>query len=285
MILYEQHYKLSESYLKKKINEFLEEDIPNSDITTEGILENDDIVVAVLEAQQDMIVAGANIIKYFFDDDFEVTIHKTDALKAKSGDIIAKIKGSAAHILKVERVMLNTLQRLCGIATETAKYVAIAKPRGVHILDTRKTTPGLRLFEKYAVSCGGGTNHRLDLSSGILIKDNHIKAAGSIAKAVELIRKKNYNMAIEVEVEDFDQLREAIDAKVDAFLLDNISPDIAKEAVSMIRNSVNGDKKFIECSGGITLRNLADYVRTGINAVSVGAITHSVCAANMHLEF
>lgn len=285
MILYEQHYKLKPDYVIEKIRQFLAEDMPDGDVTSEGTIDPKEIAVAELEAQQDITLAGIGLLKFFFNDDFKIDIRKTDAMPAKSGDLLAKISGSAIEILKIERTMLNLVQRLCGIATQTARYVEIAKPHGVHILDTRKTTPGLREFEKYAVSCGGGTNHRMNLSSGILIKDNHIESAGGISKAVSRLKSRQSSFPVEVEVENFDQIREGLEAGVDGFLLDNMSPDTTEQAVRIIRNYKNGEDIFIESSGGITLRTLGDYVRTGINAVSIGALTHSVKAAEMHLEF
>jgi nicotinate-nucleotide pyrophosphorylase (carboxylating) len=161
----------------------------------------------------------------------------------------------------------------------------MAAPYNVRILDTRKTIPGLRLFEKYAVTVGGGWNHRLDLSSGILIKDNHIQAAGGITNAVNKIRKKNYNLPIELEVENLKQIKEGLNAGVDGFLLDNMTPVNIRKCVSIIRSHPNGKTIFIEASGGITLKTLPDYVNTGIDAVSVGALTHSAKAANIHIEF
>jgi nicotinate-nucleotide pyrophosphorylase (carboxylating) len=181
--------------------------------------------------------------------------------------------------------LLNLLQRLCGIATQTLDYAKIASPYGVKILDTRKTTPGLRLFEKYAVAVGGGFNHRLDLSSGILIKDNHIQAAGGIDAAVRKIRGGNHTLPVELEIDRIDQIHEGLAAGADGFLLDNMSPEECRKAVEMIRHSPGGGDIFIEASGGITLSALSDYVSTGVNAISVGALTHSVKAADIHIEF
>jgi nicotinate-nucleotide pyrophosphorylase (carboxylating) len=202
-----------------------------------------------------------------------------------NGEVICEIIGFAVEILTKERSILNLLQRLCGIATLTGKYVDIANPHGVKILDTRKTTPGLRHFEKYAVACGGGHNHRLDLSSGILIKDNHIKAAGSISDAIRNIKKIASDLPIEVEVEDFNDIREGLLAGADGFLFDNMSPERTIEAVKIVRNFENGEEIFIESSGGINLDNLAGYMATGINAISSGALTHSVKSSEMHMEF
>lgn len=285
MIEYPRYLSLPKDYIKSKIKEFLAEDAPRGDITSSAIFK-DENVKAYIEAEEDLIFAGKDILECFFADKFaNIEILVVDGEKIQKGGIIAKIKGSAFSILIRERVLLNLLQRLCGIATLTSKYVAIAEPYGVKILDTRKTTPGLRLFEKYAVACGGGYNHRLNLSSGILIKDNHIKTAGSVTKAINLLKTLDYGLPIELEVDTFEQIHEGLQAGADGFLLDNMPPSKVKKAVEIIRKSQNGDNIFIEASGGINLDNLKDYVDTGINAVSVGALTHSIKSANIHIEF
>ncbi len=286
MVLYEQQKSLPKEYIQRKIKEFLEEDMPAGDITTIGTVKESQTVTAIIEAQQDLVFAGELVIPTFFEGNkFKVEMIAKDGDALKNGDLIAKVTGPADEILTLERPMLNLIQRLCGIATQTAKYVAIAKPHGVHILDTRKTTPGLRLFEKYAVACGGGTNHRLDLSAGILIKDNHIAAAGSVGSAVSSAKKKFPDKIVEVEVENFNQIVEAYTAGADAFLLDNMNPETTVRAVELIRETDNGKDLFIESSGGITYETLPGYVTTGVNAISIGALTHSVKAADIHVEF
>lgn len=285
MIEYPRYLSLPKDFIKNKVKEFLAEDAPRGDITSSAIFKNE-TVEAYIEVEEDLVFAGRDILECFFTDKYaNIEVFVFDGEKIKKGSIIAKIKGSAFSILIRERVLLNLLQRLCGIATLTSKYVAIAQPYGVKILDTRKTTPGLRLFEKYAVACGGGYNHRLNLSSGILIKDNHIKTAGSVANAVNSIKTLDYGLPIELEVDTFEQINEGLHAGADGFLLDNMSPDKVKKAVELIRKSRNGENIFIEASGGINLDNLKDYVVTGINAVSVGALTHSIKSANIHIEF
>ncbi len=286
MVLYEQQKSLPKEYIQRKIKEFLEEDMPAGDITTIGTVKESQTVTAIIEAQQELVFAGELVIPTFFDGEkFKVEMVAKDGDALKNGDIIAKVTGPADEILTLERPMLNLIQRLCGIATQTAKYVVIAKPHGVHILDTRKTTPGLRLFEKYAVACGGGTNHRLDLSAGILIKDNHIAAAGSVGDAVRSAKQKFPDKIVEVEVENFNQIVEAYTAGADAFLLDNMNPETTVRAVELIRETDNGKNLFIESSGGITYETLPGYVTTGVNAISIGALTHSVKAADIHVEF
>lgn len=284
MIEYEQIRTLPEDYILRKIDEFLQEDNPDGDKTTEGIYVSSHKVRAIIQAEDDLVLAGANCLPYFFYSDF-VKQNFNDGDFVKNGAIIAVIETDAAEILTKERTILNLMQRLSGIATFTSKYSEIAKPHNVKILDTRKTTPGLRLFEKYAVTMGGGYNHRLDLSSGILIKDNHIQAAGSITNALKTIKSKNYGLPIELEVENEDQIKEALECGLDGFLLDNMNRERTISAVKLIRSYPNRNEIFIESSGGINLTNLLDYVDTGINAISIGALTHSVMGANIHMEF
>ncbi|MBI5326245.1 MAG: carboxylating nicotinate-nucleotide diphosphorylase [Ignavibacteriae bacterium] len=276
---------MPKDYIKEKISEFLSEDIPYDDKTTAGTIPPKAVSTALIIPEEDIVFAGTDIIKLFFGNGFKSAISVKDGDYVKKGKKLASVKGNSGKILSFERVLLNLLQRLCGIATLTREYVKIASPYKVRILDTRKTTPGLRLFEKYAVTVGGGWNHRLDLSSGILIKDNHIQAAGGITNAVNKIRKNNYKLPVELEVENLSQIKEGLNAGVDGFLLDNMAPDKIRKCVSFIRSQSNGKEIFIEASGGITLKTLPDYVKTGIDAVSIGALTHSAKAANIHIEF
>ncbi len=285
MIEYKQYRKLPKEYIKKKISEFLKEDIPDIDKTTAGTIPAKAVSTALIIPEEDIVFAGEDIIKIFFGKGFQCKINSKDGEFVKKGEIIASIIGNSGKILSYERVLLNLLQRLCGIATLTREYVKIASPYNVRILDTRKTIPGLRLFEKYAVTVGGGWNHRFDLSSGILIKDNHIQAAGRITNAVKMIKKKHYKLPIELEVENLGQIKEGIKAGVDGFLLDNMSTEKIKNCVTFIRSVPDGKNIFIEASGGITLKTLPEYVRSGIDALSVGALTHSAKAANIHIEF
>ncbi len=284
MIEYPQQKQLPENYIRRKINEFLAEDMPDGDKTAEGIYQGEHLIRGIIEAEEDMVVAGLNLIPLLFEKcDIDYFYNEGDFIKKSV--IIASIKCDASELLKKERVFLNLIQRMSGIATMTYRFVQIARPYGVKILDTRKTTPGLRLFEKYSVCVGGGYNHRMDLSSGILIKDNHIRAAGGVAEAITRIKSFNFNLPVEIEVENNSQIEEALKAGVDGFLLDNMSRRETIEAVELIRKYPGGDDIFIESSGGINLNNLKQYVDTGINAVSVGALTHSVKAADIHIEF
>lgn len=285
MIEYKQNTVLPEEYLKRKINDFLAEDSTSDDKTTIGTVPEGKEIKGYLEAQADMVFAGKPIIEYIFKDLPKLEILVSDGEKLKSGQIIARFAGNARIILSCERVLLNLLQRLSGIATQTAVFAEKTKASNIKILDTRKTTPGLRLFEKYAVTCGGGFNHRFCLASGILIKDNHITAAGSIANALSQIKAMNLELPIEIEVDLLSQISEAMEIGVDGFLLDNMNREQTLEAVKLIRSYPNGDDIFIESSGGINLSNIDNYFETGINAISIGALTHSVKAADIHLEF
>ena len=285
MIEYPQHKKLSDEYIVGKINYFLAEDIPNGDITTESITSDDSEITAEIHAAEKLIFAGSEIIPHCFGEKCQVKINHKNGAMLSNGDVIGVITGSAREILSRERVMLNLIQRLCGIATLSHEYAEIANPFNVKILDTRKTTPGLRLFEKYAVAIGGAFNHRLNLSHGILIKDNHIIAAGSVTNAIESARKKGVHLPLELEVDNFDQIHEALKTRVDGFLLDNMKPETIRSAVSIIRASQNGEDVFIEASGGITLENILPYLDTGINAISIGALTHQAISKNIRLDF
>ena len=285
MIEYPQHKKLSDEYIIGKINYFLAEDIPNGDITTESTTSDNSEITAEIHAVEKLIFAGSEIIPHCFGEKCQVTINYKNGALLSNGDVIGVVTGSAREILSRERVMLNLIQRLCGIATLSHEYAEIANPFNVKILDTRKTTPGLRLFEKYAVAIGGAFNHRLNLSHGILIKDNHIIAAGSITNAIESARKKGIHLPLELEVDNFDQIHEALKIRVDGFLLDNMKPETIRSAVSIIRDSKNGEDVFIEASGGITLENIHPYLDTGINAISIGALTHQAISKNIRLDF
>ena len=285
MIEYPQYKKLPDEYIIGKIADFLVEDIPNGDITTESTTPDNSEITAEIHAVEKLVFAGSEIIPHCFGKNCQVTInHKNGAMLSK-GDVIGVVTGSAREILSRERIMLNLIQRLCGIATLSHEYAEIAKPSNVKILDTRKTTPGLRLFEKYAVAIGGAFNHRLNLSDGILIKDNHIVAAGSVTNAIISARKKGIHLPLELEVDNFDQIHEALKTGVDGFLLDNMKPETIRSAVSIIRASQNGEDVFIEASGGITLENIHPYLDTGINAISIGALTHQAVSKNIRLDF
>ncbi len=285
MIEYPQYKHLSDEYIIGKIAEFLAEDIPNGDITTESITSDNSEITAEIHVVESLVFAGTEIIPHCFGEKCQVTINHINGTMLSNDDVIGVVTGSAREILSRERVMLNLIQRLCGIATLSREYAEIAKPYNVKILDTRKTTPGLRLFEKYAVAIGGAFNHRLNLSDGILIKDNHIVTAGSVTNAIVSAREKGIHLPLELEVDSFDQINEALKTGVDGFLLDNMKPEKIRAAVSLIRASQNGEDIFIEASGGITLENINPYLDTEINAISIGALTHQAVSKNIRLDF
>jgi nicotinate-nucleotide pyrophosphorylase (carboxylating) len=198
-----------------------------------------------------------------------------------AGTVIAHLEGRARSLLTGERVALNFLQRLSGIATLTRRYVDAVRGYNVDIVDTRKTTPGWRVLEKYAVRVGGGKNHRHDLGDGVLIKDNHIVAAGGIRQAIEMARKQSHHLLkIEVEVETLDQIEEALQTGAEVIMLDNMPPTMLAEGVKMI-----GGRAIVEASGGVSLESIVEVARTGVDLISVGRLTHSAPSADIHVEF
>lgn len=257
----------------KYILSALEEDINNEDITTCAVLQNKVIGEAELIAKEEGTIAGLGIFKKVFQilGNVGVEFYFKDGDFIKKGCTIGKITGDMRNILSGERTALNFLQRMSGIATTTRKYSDKLQGLKAKVLDTRKTTPNMRAFEKYAVRMGGGYNHRFNLSDGVLIKDNHIGAAGSIKEAVERVRKYNsFVRKIEVEVENINMVKEALEEKVDIIMLDNMSIDEIKEAVSLIR-----EKATIEVSGNVSLDNIRDIGEIGVDYISIGALTHS----------
>ncbi len=265
------------------ITNALEEDLGSGDLTTDSIIGPGIIGKAVLETREEIVLAGLPVFMRVFSIlDPKVTFKPffTDGDKVTGREVICELKGDMAAILKAERTALNFIQRMSGIATLTGRFVAKAASERVKILDTRKTAPGLRLLDKYAVPMGGGYNHRFGLFDGILIKDNHIAVAGSIKKAVERARKKAHHfIKIEVEVEDLNGVNEAIEAGADIILLDNMTPDQLKSAVDLVSGRV-----LLEASGGITLDNIKEIASTGVDMISIGALTHSVKAVDLSLE-
>lgn len=261
----------------------LEEDLGNGDVTTDAILDPDLRGEATLIAREELVLAGLPVFNRVFHELCPETVFEADY---GDGDLvppntrICLLKGKLAPILRGERTALNFLQRMSGIATLTRRYVERVDPCRVRILDTRKTAPGLRWFDKYAVRMGGGFNHRFGLSDGVLIKDNHIAAAGSISRALDLAKEYvPHTLKIEVEVEDLAGAEEACRAGADAILLDNMHPAELMKAVELIKG-----RAMIEASGGITLDTVKDVAGTGVDMISIGALTHSPKAADFSLE-
>lgn len=277
------------------LEQALVEDRATHDATTELTLDAKLFASAAIVAKQDCVLAGAEAIPRVLEifrkldqsstRDFEVVHHPEmfDGVRVREGQVIAVIRGNARTILACERVTLNLLQRMCGIATETRRYVDAVAGTGVVILDTRKTAPGLRLLDKYAVSCGGGQNHRMDLADGVLIKNNHISLGGGVAKVLALATQRRLpGQKIQVEVRSLKELDEALVAGADSLLLDNMTPVEATHAVGIARTRVPGIP--IEVSGGITLKTVQQYAQSGVTYISVGALTHSVAAIDLSMK-
>ena len=273
-------------FLRKKLEEFYLEDVGYSDITTDN-LGIDKEVLAVIVAKEDAVLAGVEFAKEVFllvDNFLNVKILKNDGESVKKGDTILQINGSGKSILKGERLSLNILQRLSGIATKTKKFTKILEGSKIKLLDTRKTTPGFRAFEKYAVKVGGGYNHRFALYDMVMIKDNHIALAGSVKEAVRQIRKKVSPMVkIEVEVSSFSQLKEAIEENVDIIMLDNMDFEEIKQAIKIIRSKNENIK--VEVSGNIDEEKLEKLKLLDIDFISSGAIIHSSRWVDFSLRF
>ncbi len=270
--------------MREIIKQALQEDIGDGDITTDTIIPADLILSGEFIAKSEGVTAGLAVAELTFlllDDNIQFLRYTEDGQFVKRGDIIAAIRGPAGGILKGERVALNFLQRMSGIATLTSRFVDEVSQTHARILDTRKTAPGLRIFDKWAVRLGGGHNHRFGLYDMVLIKDNHIAAAGSITEAVKRVRKnRKKKTLIETEVKNLDELKEALALGVDRILLDNMDPEEMREAVR-----INGEKIPLEASGNITLENVAEIAATGVDFISVGALTHSVTALDISLLF
>lgn len=270
------------SMIDKLIQDALNEDVTYEDITTEAIIPDDLLSTANLIAKEDGVLAGLFVFKRVFEllGEVEIEGFKRDGEEVKKGDIICTLKGKTKNILIGERTALNFIQRMSGIATLTREFVKKLEGTKAVLLDTRKTTPNLRILEKYATRMGGAVNHRFNLSDGILIKDNHIKAAGSITRAVELVRKRYSNLKkIEVETETLDMVKEALSCNVDIIMLDNMNLDLIKEAVKLI----NG-RALIEVSGNVNLNTIGDIAKTGVDFISTGAITHSYKSLDLSLR-
>jgi nicotinate-nucleotide pyrophosphorylase (carboxylating) len=269
--------------LDQLLRQALIEDIGQGDITSEAIFYESHESKGYLIAKKDMVLAGLEVFARVFsllDENVKVTLHHVDGDRVKSGQKFAHIQGPTRSLLSGERVALNFLQRLTGIATETSRYVEACGDSGTIIVDTRKTTPGLRMLEKYAVTVGGGKNHRYGLDSMVLIKDNHIKAAGGILRAVQKVRDHiSPFIKIEVEVEEMQQVHDALTAGVNVIMLDNMSLPMIEEAIRVINHQA-----LVEVSGNITGERIAGLASRGVNIISSGALTHSVKAADISMR-
>jgi nicotinate-nucleotide pyrophosphorylase (carboxylating) len=264
------------------IENALNEDIHTGDITTLAVVREKESARAILKAKEGMILAGIQVaarVFHILDERIVFTPFYADGNRLASGALIAELHGEADQLLQGERVALNLLQRMCGIATLTAQYVEAVRGTKARVVDTRKTTPGLRVLEKYAVRVGGGMNHRTGLYDGVLIKENHIAAAGGIGVAVQRARSYiPHTLKIEVETETLDQVAEALAAGADIIMLDNMNTAAMCEAVALI-----GGKALIEASGGVNLETIRAIAETGVDIISVGALTHSVRAMDISM--
>ena len=269
--------------LESLITEALKEDIPQRDITSENIIPEDHISKAHILAKEEGVLAGLDVALMVFqciDPSLRFQKKFKDGDEFKKGDILAALEGKTISILKGERVALNFLQRLSGIATLTRKFVEAVKGTSTKILDTRKTTPGLRKLEKYAVRMGGGMNHRISLSDMVLIKDNHLAVIGGIKEAIERAREKvDKEIKIEVEVKNIEELKEAIEAGADIVMLDNMNISEIKKAVKIAKGKVP-----LEVSGKVNLDNVKKIARTGVDFISIGMLTHSYKSIDISLE-
>lgn len=261
----------------------LQEDITSEDITTNSVMKEYKKGVVQLICKQDGVICGLHVFARAFtllDENTQVCFYAEDGDRVKKGQLVAEVTGDIRVLLSGERVALNYLQRMSGIATYTAEVAALLKGSKTKLLDTRKTTPNMRVFEKYAVKVGGGNNHRYNLSDGILLKDNHIGAAGGVKQAVALAKQyAPFVRKIEVEVENLEMCREALEAGADIIMLDNMTVAEMKEAVEMI-----GGRAQTECSGNVTRENIANIIETGVDFVSSGALTHSAPILDLSLK-
>lgn len=267
-----------ENLINKLLDLGIEEDINTGDITTESIIPATMNGVATMTAKQDGVISGLDIVKMVYDrfqSDVVFTPYFKDGDVVKRGDVILKIEATYPTLLRGERLSLNIFQRMCGIATETSKYVKELEGTHTELLDTRKTAPGLRVLDKMAVKHGGGTNHRMGLYDMAMIKDNHIKMAGGIAKAVEQVRARiAEGIKIEVETTNIDEVHQAIAAGADIIMLDNMDTQTMAEAVKIINATNKGIKT--EASGNMSIPRLKEVAATGVDYISVGALTHTV---------
>ena len=269
--------------IKDNLNLFLKEDIGHYDLTSTILIDENTYGNFSLNAREDLILSGIDAALHIFrkcEPNCDIEISAQDSNSLAAGDVIATISGPARNILMGERTALNLLQHMSGIATQTAKYVAKISNTNTKLLDTRKTTPGLRILEKHAVTCGGGQNHRLGLDNGVMIKDNHIALCGGLKEAVKKV-KENIPVLVKVEVEcdRLDQVKEALEAGADMLLLDNMDLSTLVEAVKIVNHKIP-----LEASGGVSLETIGDIALTGVDFISVGRITQSSPSVDIELD-
>ena len=284
MLLYNQITSLDPKKLKKIMSQLLKEDIPKGDLTTQNIISFNQTGEYVFRARDNMIFCGGPIIQNTFSKQVVVKLLVKEGQYIKKGDDLGTIKGSVREILTKERLVLNMIQHLSGISSNTQQYISKLNNSKIKIIDTRKTTPGLRLLEKYAVNKGGGYNHRLDLSSGIMVKDNHLinSNVDNIYKKLKKLKKK---IPIQIEVDNINQITQRSVDLVDAFLLDNMSPAKIKQCIIKIKKLKKIlNKIFIEVSGGVTLKTISKFNIKGVSGISIGALTHQGQSVDIGLD-
>ena len=269
--------------LEPLIDLALREDIATGDITTASLIEPEACGRAEIIAKAELIVAGTMVARQVFqrlDPDLQIEETAADGRAASPGDLLMKIEGRMASLLTAERTALNFLQRLSGVATHVRRYVEALQDRTVRLVDTRKTTPGWRSLEKYAVRIGGASNHRMNLSDGILIKDNHIAACGGIAEAISRARRRApHSLKIEIEAASLAEVQDALDAGADIIMLDNMTPDQIRSGVSLVAG-----RALVEISGGVHRENLIELAACGADIISVGALTHAAAAVDISMR-
>ncbi|MEW6128817.1 MAG: carboxylating nicotinate-nucleotide diphosphorylase [Acidobacteriota bacterium] len=278
--------QLDQSIIYAYVSDFLKEDLGRGDITSQATVRGGTRGRGKFLAKQDLVLCGIELAEAVFialDPDIRLESFAFDGDTINKGTVFAQVEGLATTLLAGERTALNLLQRLSGIATLTRAFVEKIAGTRARVADTRKTTPGLRLLEKYAVSVGGGTNHRFGLDDGVLIKDNHIALAGGVRRAIEYARETAHHLLkIEVEIAHQTQLAEALAARADVIMLDNMNPDELRECVKMIRDAA--PNVLIEASGGVNLNTVREIAETGVDLISVGAMTHSATAMDISLK-
>ncbi len=274
---------LPQFYVDDLIKNAIKEDINYIDTATDYLLDENEESEAVFVAKADGVLCGIDVamrVFYLLDDSFSCVVHKKDGDFVKNGELIAELKGKTVKLLKGERTALNLIQHMSGIATATSECVKETEGTKATVADTRKTLPGLRSLQKYAVTCGGGRNHRYNLSDCAMLKDNHIDAKGGITPAVSALREKiGHTVKIEVETRTLDEVKEALEVGADIIMLDNMSNDTMKKAVDIV-----GGKALIEASGNLTKERLRSVAQLGVDILSIGALTHSVTAFDISMR-
>lgn len=274
---------LSRQQVQRVVDLALEEDAPFGDLTSQAFVPDDAVARASVVAREPGVLAGADVLRQVFttvDAAVEVETLLADGDRFAAGDVLARVQGPARAVLRAERVALNLVQRMCGIATLTARYVDAVAGTGVRVVDTRKTTPGLRALERHAVRCGGGHNHRFSLSDAVMAKDNHLALVDDVTAAIRAAREQlPHTTHVEVEVDRLDQVEPVLAGGVDTIMLDNFTPDELRQGVALVAG-----RAVVEASGGITLETIGEVARTGVDVISVGALTHSVRALDLGLD-